>query len=241
MKNCLDMSTVIISRGRSNSISSHKLFNRAFLVVPDSEKTLYKHCGLQIVSIPDNIIGLGKVRNWVIDTFESEIIVMADDDIESFAYLSRLEYKRIVDCEYISHLLANSALMSYDMGVRIFGYNQCGPDVRKYNEPFSLSCWVGGVIGVIGKKHKFIENDFKVDIDFCLSALLEDRIIFRDNRYSIVQKMNKNKGGNSIYRTKESVDKEICFLKNKWGSHIDFKTTKKGEKCKINVKRRNNY
>lgn len=117
-----------------------------------------------------------------------------------------------------------------------------------YSELFNLSTtglrfftvygdW--GVIGVVGREIRFLDHKFKVDIDFCLRTLQKDRILWKDNRFSFVQKRDTNKGGNSMYRTSEEVDKELNYLEHKWGKYFKRRLSKSGEITNIRVPRRN--
>jgi hypothetical protein len=95
----------------------------------------------------------------------------------------------------------------------------------------------GGVIGVCGRKHRFLSSKFKVDIDFCLTCLLYDRIILIDNRYAFVQKRRSNVGGNSQFRTKESYEKETEYIRNKWGKYLRYEVSDHGELSSVRVER----
>mgnify|MGYP001166930932 FL=1 len=237
VKDCYKV--VILSRGRWDTITSHDLFPYADLVVPTSEKEKYKHTGNKIVTIPDKIEGLGGVRNWVLENYDEECIIMVDDDIKQLALVSGVQHKMINDVEYIKQVLENTYICAKDIGAKLFGFSQT-IDLRKYKpyKPFSLNSWVGGVVGVIGRKYKFINNKLKVDIDFYLQNVLIDRIVFVDLRYSFIQHRYKNKGGNSLYRTEEQVKKELEVLKNKWGKYFNYSLTKTTEKTSVNVKRK---
>lgn len=239
---CSDIKFLIISRGRSKSITSHLLFPFATLVVPESEVNDYEKCGLPIAPCPDNIKGLSLLRNWCLKNFNEHIVVMIDDDISSCVRVDQVTYKKIDDPDYILQVLVNTAQNAFDIGTIVFGFEQSA-DVRHYSPdtPFSLSGWVGGIIGVIGKDFSFIDNMFKVDIDFCLEALLHKRVIWKENRIAFVQKRDRNCGGNSIFRTKELVEIEKQKLKNKWGGYIKFKSTSSREVCSISVKRKESY
>ncbi len=239
----MKLSIVIPSRNRANSITTAKLLKSAVVVCPESQVEEYrKNVSNEIIAIPDAVKGLGKTRNYILDNFKEDIIVMADDDITCAHYIGGAHYKAITDPEELEAIIWNAAVMATDAGVKCFGFGQT-PDVRKYDpsQPFSFTGWVGGVIGVIGKEKSFIDNYFKVDVDFCLQCLLEDRIIFKDNRYCFVQVRDRNSGGNSMFRTKKLVEKEKQILKNKWGKHIKFTASKTGDKCSIDVPRRENY
>ena len=72
---------VIMSRGRSRTMTTHKLFPRATLVVPESERDAYAPFGLETVTAPDDLCGVSPLRNWIIRHFDEEAIVMLDDDL----------------------------------------------------------------------------------------------------------------------------------------------------------------
>lgn len=234
------MEVVILSRGRSETITTHKLLPYAKLCVPESEKEKYQHTGLDIITVPDEVKGLGFLRNWVLDNFKEKIIIMCDDDISHVWLNARARGMKINDPETIEQLLYSTAQCAEDLGTSCFGFSQFW-DVRKYKgtEPFALDSWVGGVIGVVGRDIRFLNQMFKVDIDFCLRTLLEKRIMWKDNRYSFVQKRDRNKGGNAIFRTADGIERELNYLDNKWGKYFKRRVTKAGEITNMRVKRKN--
>ena len=230
---------VILSRGRSSSIKSHRLFPMATLTCPESEAKEYKKTGLEIIPHPDEIQGLGKLRTWIRDRFKEEILVMVDDDVIGVLYLGDLSPKELRDPEYAYQVVINAAVCSKDLGVSAFGFNQYG-DVRKYllNRPFVFNKWAGGVIGVIGREIPFLESHlFKVDVDFFLENLLRKRIVWIENRFCFRQVRDRNQGGNSLFRTEEKVQEEVSFLKHKWRGHYKVKRKKTTLETSIHVPR----
>lgn len=229
-----------MSRSRSDSISTIDIVPEwVEVLVPDNEVALYrKTIKNPLLVIPHEIEGLGAVRNWVLDNFKEETVIMLDDDFACPYALTEEVSRRIEDPEEVVQILINTAVMAKDLGVHCFGFSQT--DIRKYNgcEPFSLCTWVGGVIGVIGRKYRFRQDKFKVDIDFCLQNLLVDRIIFQDNRYKFTKKRDNNKGGNSAFRTEESFNQSIKSLQDKWGDCLNVGDFKNQVKIRLNVKRR---
>ena len=151
------MRVLILSRGRSKIITTHRLMPFATLCVPESEVEEYKWTGNEIEPVPDDIVGLGPLRNWCLEHFDEECIIMADDDIKKVWVNVGKEGRAIYSPEIIQQILFNTAEVAYDVGARCFGFAQFW-DVRKYKQPFSLADWVGGVIGVIGKDIKFDET-----------------------------------------------------------------------------------
>ena len=239
------MKVVVLSKGRSNSICTHDLLNNGQfdLVCPASQIANYELAVInanEIVGYPDEISGLGELRNWVLEYYDDEFIVMLDDDIKHFMQLMEMKAEKVTHPDHVHHILEQTAICAYDAGCSLWSINQLA-DVRKFQhtEPFGLNTWVGTIVGVVGRDQKFTEvNKLKVDADFTLKALKKDRIVWVDQRYSFSCSRDTNKGGNSEYRTQERIDKEIDFLRRKWGVHI--RITKKKEKygLSLNVKRR---
>lgn len=234
---------VILSRGRYETICTHKILNRFDLVVPATETQAYKEVVdnyENIISIPDEITGLGSVRNWVLDYYSDEIVVMYDDDVSHFFSLLNDKAYKITDRDMIECIIGNAAINCMDANLSMFGLNQVQSDVRKYDhtQPFNLKGWGGTIVGIIGRKYRFTEiNKTKVDADYSLQCLLRDRIVWIDNRFSFACKRDHNKGGNSLYRSQDRINKEIAFLENKWGSHIKISNHNHTYSLKLNVQR----
>lgn len=230
----------MLSRGRAGKVTTNKLFpDWVEMLVPDDEVELYESMYPNpILSIPHEICGLGPVRNWVLDNFDEETIIMIDDDIKIIYCITELHARRIRDKGEAVQILINDAVMAKDMDAHVFGYTQT--DIRKFNGtmPFALHGWVGCVIGVIGRKYRFRDDKFKVDIDFCLQNLLVDRILWIDNRYYFLQCRDNNVGGNSAFRTKEGFDRSVQTLKEKWGDCLKISYHKSQIRISLDVKRR---
>lgn len=230
----------ILSRGRSSSIITHKLIPSADVIVPVCEKILYeKKLGKTVLTYPDEIKGLSKLRNYILDTYDEETIIMADDDIFSCKNIEFNLYTPINKPEDILRLLTSTARITKDLGKSVFGYKTTW-DIRHYDNtnPFRFNSWIGTLVGIVGRRFRFDEhNMFKVDADYCLQALKEDRIIINDCRYSFMSKQIKNTGGNLSFRTKELIEQEKMYLKCKWGSHIQFNIAHNGERLQLDVPR----
>lgn len=235
--------TMILSRSRWDNVSTLNIFpDWIEILVPQSEKEKYSsRYQNPIITIPDKCEGLGKVRNWVLDNFKENIIIMLDDDLLNLYCLTGELSRPIKDKDESVQILINIAVMANDLEVHCFGISQT--DIRKYCacDPFNFNGWVGGIIGVIGRKHRFRDDKFKVDIDFCMKNLLADRIIFVDSRYYCVQCRDNNKGGNSIFRTDEKYNKSLESLVSKWSPWIKPIERKGQISLRTKVKRRQSY
>lgn len=230
----LGIKIVILSRSRYDTITTHNLVpDYIEVVVPESQKELYQQkISNPIITTPNDIKGLGMLRNWCLDNFKEETIIMLDDDILKCYCITGKRAKAFTK-DKVLEVLVNTAIMAKDAGCGVFGFTQT--DIRKFNGtmPFNLCTWVGGVIGVIGKSIRFRNDKFKVDIDFCLQNLLTNRIIWCDNRYYFIQYRDNNKGGNSEFRTAKDYEQSTKSLKEKWGKYI---TVKHGKGSQISIK-----
>ena len=235
-----DIRILILSRGRSDKVHTVKLLpDYVELLVPDDEKELYeKNYANPILTIPSSIHGLGRVRNWVLENFKENIVIMIDDDIKTVYCLTEEHARAIKDPEELMQILINTAVMADDLGVHCFGYSQT--DIRKFSgcDPFSLKGWVGCIIGVIGRKHRFRDDKYKVDIDYCMKNLLVDRILWIDQRYYCIQNRDNNTGGNSIYRSQEEFEKSVDTLVETWSPFLKVKKNASQISISINVKRK---
>ncbi|MBZ0273809.1 hypothetical protein K8I61_17350 [bacterium] len=229
-----------MSRSRPETISTHRLIPDAYLVVPKSEIELYRPTGLPITAIPDEIRGASRVKNWILRHFDERIIVILDDDVTAVACMVGRR-RRFLTVPEIAQVIERTAICADDLGVSLFGWNQSNGDVRKTRgfEPFGLTSWVSGILGVIGRDFYWDEElIFRSDADFNLRHLLEERVIWSDQRFSFVQKRETNRGGNALYRTAEKVEREMRVLKRRWGQYISFKRHKGVVGLTLSVPRR---
>lgn len=238
----LSIKIVILSRSRYDTMNTQNLVpDWVEVVVPESQKELYaERIKNDLITTPDDILGLGMLRNWCLDNFQEETVIMLDDDLINCYCLTEKRTRKMTK-DKVVEILVNTAVMAKDAGCGVFGFTQT--DIRKYNgtEPFKLCTWVGGVIGVIGKSIRFRNDKFKVDIDFCLQNLLTNRIVWCDNRYYFAQYRDNNKGGNSDFRTKEEYEKSINSLVKKWGKYVKVKKGKGSQiSIKLDVQRKQN-
>lgn len=114
----------VVGHQGSNLEQGDRLFPEFIeVVVPDDEIELYqKTIPNPLIAIPKELKGLGPVRNWCINNFKEETVIMIDDDIN-------LIYN--IDKEEALEVLINTAIMAKDAGVGCFEYTQT--DIRKYN------------------------------------------------------------------------------------------------------------
>ena len=98
----LSLRLVIMSRGRAKTMTSHRLFPTATILVPESERPLYAAIAVDGVpisthleTIPDDVRGISAVRNWIVRHFTEEAVVMIDDDIKACVALVSLRCRKL--------------------------------------------------------------------------------------------------------------------------------------------------
>lgn len=237
------MIKIIISRGRADQITTHDLLIDYILVCPVSEKESYSKIidSEKIKTIPDEIIGLSKVRNWCLDNFDSDIL-MLDDDILNFYYMNSDKARKIATPLVIEAILENLYINAVDSGAKLFGVNQSN-DARKYQpeHPFKLCGWLGTIVGVIGRGFRWDERlKVRTDVDYSLQVLSENRFVWMDNRYSYSAKKDSNTGGSTIVRTSKQINIDKRYVKRKWGSNVKFGKGKNMDNVKLDLKLNNN-
>ena len=238
----MGIKVIVISRGRSSTIAGNTcriLPSWVDVYVPESEVGDYAvEVENRLVPVPDDVEGLGRLRNWALDNVSEETVIMVDDDMSHVYEITGEKARRIEDPDEIIQIIVNNAICAKDAGCGVFGFTQT--DIRKYSgtDPFSLTGWVGGIIGVIGREIKFRNDYFKVDIDFCMKNMQQNRIIWMDNRYMFVQKRDNNAGGNALFRTSDAYERSIDSLVKKWGKYIKVRRVKNQYNIRTNVGRK---
>jgi len=231
---------IILSRGRHSTITTHNFLKDCIVLVPESERDKYKKVvkNHKIETVPDDLIGLAKVRNYCIDNYKEDV-VMIDDDITAFYSVCRKKAMKIKDSSVINEIINHCYVAAHDSGAVLFGFNQTS-DPRKYSPhyPILLKGWVGSIVGVIGKEYKFDERlKVRVDVDFSLVQLYEKRFIWIDNRFSFFSHKNYNAGGSSALRSNENLQNDKRLLKMKHCDCIKLSEYETTDKVNINLKR----
>jgi hypothetical protein len=219
-----------------------KLFPSAAVCVDEAEAEDYAVLDAEIITHPSSVAGIGPLRQWILDNVTEETVFMVDDDVSHL----RMNAGRttaaatVVDPEIALQMVKNAARIARGLGTCVFGFSQHSGDVRKFHpqNPFSLNNWVGGAIGIIGRELRYDTSlKLRADIDYCLQALLKYRCVFVDERCAMMHQRFNNTGGNAHMRSGERNERELAYLKNKWGQHLEIRRSKKGLNLSIRVQR----
>lgn len=219
------MKIVIPTKGRADIIADKalRLFPDATLCVGDDEVAAYSKVSEKLLVHPSNVVGIGPLRQWVMDHVEDPCVVMVDDDVTHIYSQVGFHKLRIKDAGTARALVERTAIAAADAGARVFGFQQAARPLTYANfRPFSLNTWVGGVVGIIGRELRYDTSLLlRADIDFCLQSLVRDRFVFVDGRYSFIHTRFAGAGGNAKQRSAARHEQEIKYLKRKWGPYLD--------------------
>jgi hypothetical protein len=166
-----------------------------------------------------------KVQNWIIENAPEDVVCVLDDDIDHFYY--RLEDSVTITKEEATMELERMCQIQYDLGIGLLG----SPIVNTpwgYSAPFKFSGMIGP-IRIYNRavvKARYIQMDFFSDTDFALQELLLNRIVLRPDYLVTDAKLETNKGGMNIRRTKRVQEEAAEALRQKWGRHFNFNTRK---------------
>ncbi len=221
------------------------LFPEALVVVHEDEEQEYRALGAELLAHPPEVKGIAPLKNWILDHVPDETLFIVDDDISTLKALAGRPRAsaQINDPAAIRQIVENAEQAARVLGTPVFGFNQNGGDVRKFRnqDPLSLSGWVGGAMGIIGRELRFDPSlKLRADIDFCLQAQRHFRCIYADLRFAFVEQRFNNTGGNAQLRSAERNAREIAYLQQKWGRWISIVEGKGTVMIKVHVGRRQN-
>jgi hypothetical protein len=218
---------LISSYKRAGKVITHNLFNKCLIVIPKSQEKDYKkyYDKEKLLTIPDDKDGnLPKKRNYLLDKFKGENLLLLDDDIRVIGYWEgnkRYDMNRVE----LDIMIENGFNMARELGTVFWGIN-CQFDKKFYKEctPFSLLSYIGGPFQAIVNTDKDIRYDeviyLKEDYDLTLQVILKYRKVLRFNKYHYKASHVNMAGGCASYRTYKKEMGHNEMLQRKWGSKV---------------------
>ncbi|MCK6470859.1 MAG: hypothetical protein L6R28_03855 [Planctomycetes bacterium] len=235
------MKIVIPSKGRAATIGEKalKLFPDALVCVGDNEVEQYRKVTGNLLVHPTSVVGIGPIRQWILDHVEDPCVIQVDDDVSHVYSQVGFHKWRIEDADTARAIVERLAILAQDAGARVFGFQQAARPLTYANfRPFSLNTWVGGIVGIIGRELRYDRSLLlRADIDFCLQSLMRDRFVMVDGRYSFIHTRFAGKGGNAGNRSAERHAQEIAYLKRKWGPFLEEVQAKGTTRLVVKVRR----
>jgi hypothetical protein len=214
----------IPSKSRAGNTTTQNIIKNGVWFVPQSEVKMYESTGLykHVIGVPNNIRGITATRNFILDTFPNQHIVMVDDDVKSAGYLELMETKskfRKIDDEQIwARIFRRSFDTLEGFGWKIWGLKTEGSLMSFYPyKPFVFKTYVtASCMGIINDGEFRFDERFKVKEDYDIGlqhiqkygGVLGVRYVYWQNKHW------DDDGGCKDYRT-ESIEREAILLLQK--------------------------
>ena len=168
---------VIPSHKRHDRVFAKKLVNDPIICVAESQADLYQQFNpeCEIVTHPDDVMGLIPKRNWMAKHFGE--LFMLDDDVHACKpiYVEKGEPSRIKDKDKITNIIQSLFEMASMMDVHLFGFTaRISPVMYDESAFLSLSKMITGCsYGVIYNKNTWWNEEIRLKEDFWISCYMK--------------------------------------------------------------------
>ena len=226
----MSLPIVIPSHKRHDKVFAKKLVLNPIICVAESQADLYSQYNpdCEIVTHPDDVIGLIPKRNWMAKHFGE--LFMIDDDVHAVKNLvvEKGEPGVIRDPERVTEIINSLYELACMLDVHLFGFtSRISPVMYDESGFYSLSKMITGCsYGVRYNKNVWWNEEIKLKEDFWISCYMKykERRILTDLRYNFSQKSTfVNAGGLAAFRNQEEERRSILFIKKNFGDSIQLK------------------
>jgi hypothetical protein len=226
----MSLPIVIPSHKRHDRVFAKKLVNNPIICVAESQADLYRNYNpdCEIVTHPDDVVGLIPKRNWMARHFGE--LFMLDDDVHVVKTLfsEKGEPGVLRDPDIITGIINNLYELACMLDIHVFGFtSRISPVMYDETQYYSLTKMITGCsYGVRYNKNVWWNEELKLKEDFWISCYMKykERKILTDLRYNFSQKDTfVNAGGLSAIRNQEEERRSILFIKKCFGDSINIK------------------
>jgi len=199
------------SKGRAGKTKSDKYITSAVAFVPESEVKSYQRSGVRsVVGVPQDIIGITKTRNWILDNANDEWVVFIDDDLKKAGYHElqkfKVKYQTLTENEMVMEWVKLFDLTK-ELNYRIWGLATDGAPRSVYPwKPFLFHTYItASCMGILNNTGIRFDESFpiKEDYEMCLRCIKEDGGILGARYLHWQNEHWKGGGGCKDYRTQE--------------------------------------
>lgn len=239
----MSLRTVIPSHKRHDMVFAKRLVSDPIICVARSQEGIYRDYNpdCEIVTHPDDVIGLIPKRNWMARHFGD--LMMLDDDVHVVKklYAEKGEPGTLRDPVEITRIITDLYELACMLDVHVFGFTSAISPVM-YDEwsYYSLSKMITGCsYGVRYNKNVWWNEDLRLKEDFWISCYLKykERKILTDLRYNFSQKGTfVSEGGLAAFRNQDEERRSILLIKKHFGDSIKLKGATNNGKDKTQQK-----
>jgi hypothetical protein len=234
----MEVKIVIPSHKRPNNIQTLRLIPGASVCVPESQLDEYQKANpsTHFITHPDSVKGLTLKRQWIYENVGD--VFMFDDDIMAITrlYVEPGEERNLTEYE-IYELINRTAWCAKQAGAFLFGFNnRPNPTMYRAQQPIQLTGYITGcATGLLKGSKLWYNGSILCNEDYWISLLnaYYHRIIYRDNRFAVLQKDTfTSKGGLSEIRNIEAEKADFELLRKVFGDAVELKEDTKLAKRK---------
>lgn len=221
---------VIPSHKRHDRVMSKKLVLNPIICVEESQKEIYQRFNpeCEIVTHPDDVVGLIPKRNWMAKHFGD--LFMLDDDVTLLKrlYVEKGESAAERDPARITKIINDLYDLACDLDISLFGFgNKTTPMMFDEFSWYSLSNTITGCsYGVRKNENVWWNEELKLKEDFWISCWMKfnERRILTDQRYSFTQQGTfASSGGLASIRNQAEEQRCILLMRKYFGETIQLK------------------
>lgn len=221
---------VIPSHKRHDRVFAKYLVEDPIICVAKSQADLYRQFNpdCEIVTHPDDIVGLVPKRNWMAKHFRE--LFMLDDDVCACKrlYAEKGEAARVRDRAEITAVIRNLHDIACLLDVHLFGFtSRISPVMYDETNWLCLDKMVTGCsYGVRYNKNTWWNEELRLKEDFWISCYVKhtERRVLTDLRYNFEQKATfVNAGGLSAIRNQDEERRSILLMRRYFGGAIRLK------------------
>ena len=231
---------VVVSKGRADKVSTHKVINDTIILCPEDEVGLYKehNPNNEVIAEPKGCKGITQARQFVLDKFEE--VFMVDDDIEYVRnfFNGEGEKYKIESKQHVRDIINQTAHISRQIGAKMFGFTHRRRPVAYYpQQPFRTTGFINGSHCGFLKGHGLKYDNAMIEgEDYYMSCLnvYKNRFMLIDDRYGFMTTENfGNSGGCSGDRHTQVMQDDTLYLREQFGEVVSMK---KWSTHKMNVR-----
>lgn len=167
------MLLAIPSKGRAGKVKSTAVLPSAVLFVPESEVVYYEQTNgrQKIVGIPDDVKGITKTRNWILNNTDDKRVVMIDDDVKNQGWVRLLpeksKHEKMTESDWLT-VCAQLFDVTEDMGWKIWGVatQSAARSVYPYKPILTRSYVTASFMGIVNDGSYLFDEEFVVKEDY---------------------------------------------------------------------------
>lgn len=165
------MKICVPSSNRATSCTTQNTLPSSIFFVPKNQFSEYSNnLKNQIISVPNEYLGITKTRNFILNYFKNENVLFIDDDVRQCGYYTD---GNMISLKYNSEklwieLFKKHFELTEQLGFKIWGCESCTSNFANHPlQPFSfqgvITC---NLMGIINNSDFYFDENFEVKEDY---------------------------------------------------------------------------